>query len=178
MALNKEGLARFWAHVVSLVGSKVDKVDGKGLSTNDFTTTEKEKLAGIADSADSVAVSASLTSGTKIGSVTVNGSATDLYAPAAYSHPTTAGNKHIPSGGSSGQILRWSAAGTAVWGADNNTTYSAATTSADGLMSSADKVKLDGLPTPTTSDAGKFLRVNSAGAYELVAMANAEEATF
>ena len=38
-----------------------------------------------------------------------------------YSHPTTSGNKHIPSGGSSGQILRWSADGTAVWGADNNT---------------------------------------------------------
>ena len=34
----------------------------------------------------------------------------------AYSHPTTSGNKHIPSGGSSGQILRWSADGTAVWG--------------------------------------------------------------
>ena len=39
----------------------------------------------------------------------------------AYSHPTTSGNKHIPSGGSSGQILRWSADGTAAWGADNNT---------------------------------------------------------
>ena len=36
-----------------------------------------------------------------------------------YTHPTTAGNKHIPSGGSSGQILRWSADGTAVWGNDN-----------------------------------------------------------
>lgn len=34
----------------------------------------------------------------------------------AYTHPTTSGNKHIPSGGSSGQILRWSADGTAVWG--------------------------------------------------------------
>lgn len=32
-----------------------------------------------------------------------------------YTHPTTAGNKHIPSGGSSGQILKWSANGTAVW---------------------------------------------------------------
>ena len=32
-----------------------------------------------------------------------------------YVHPTTSGNKHIPSGGSSGQILRWSADGTAVW---------------------------------------------------------------
>ena len=44
-----------------------------------------------------------------------------------YTHPTTSGNKHIPSGGSSGQILRWSADGTAVWGADTNTTYSADT---------------------------------------------------
>lgn len=52
-----------------------------------------------------------------------------------YVHPTTAGNKHIPSGGASGQILRWSADGTAVWGADNNTTYAvfkAATSSAAG----------------------------------------------
>lgn len=32
-----------------------------------------------------------------------------------YTHPTTAGNKHIPSGGSSGQILEWSASGTAKW---------------------------------------------------------------
>lgn len=38
-----------------------------------------------------------------------------------YVHPTTSGNKHIPSGGSSGKILRWSADGTAVWGDDNNT---------------------------------------------------------
>ena len=42
-----------------------------------------------------------------------------------YVHPTTAGNKHIPDGGSTGQILRWSASGTAVWGDDNNTTYTA-----------------------------------------------------
>ena len=31
------------------------------------------------------------------------------------SHPTTAGNKHIPSGGASGQILQYSSSGTAVW---------------------------------------------------------------
>lgn len=63
-----------------------------------------------------------------------------------YSHPTTSGNKHIPSGGASGQILRWSADGTATWGADNNTTYSAVgTTGNPGLMSVADKVKLNGI---------------------------------
>lgn len=38
-----------------------------------------------------------------------------------YVHPTTPGNKHVPSGGSSGQILRWSADGTAVWGKENDT---------------------------------------------------------
>lgn len=51
-----------------------------------------------------------------------------------YTHPTSSGNKHIPSGGSSGQILRWSADGTAVWGADNNTTYGIATNSTNGLI--------------------------------------------
>lgn len=36
-----------------------------------------------------------------------------------YTHPTTSGNKHIPAGGSDGQILRWSADGTAEWGNDS-----------------------------------------------------------
>lgn len=30
-----------------------------------------------------------------------------------YTHPTSAGNKHIPSGGSSGQVLKYSSEGTA-----------------------------------------------------------------
>ena len=50
-----------------------------------------------------------------------------------YSHPTTSGNKHIPAGGSSGQILRWASDGTAAWGNDNNTTYSTGTASTAGL---------------------------------------------
>ena len=33
-----------------------------------------------------------------------------------YIHPTSAGSKHIPAGGSSGQILKWSEDGTAAWG--------------------------------------------------------------
>lgn len=51
-----------------------------------------------------------------------------------YSHPTSSGNKHIPAGGSSGQILRWSADGTAVWGSDYNTwtALKGATADADG----------------------------------------------
>lgn len=66
-------------------------------------------------------------------------------AHTVYTHPTSAGNKHIPAGGSSGQILRWSADGTAVWGNDNNTTYSNATQTTSGLMSDTDKTKLDGI---------------------------------
>ena len=49
----------------------------------------------------------------------------DLDTNTVYTHPTSAGNKHIPAGGAAGQILRWSADGTAMWGADNNTTYTA-----------------------------------------------------
>lgn len=43
-----------------------------------------------------------------------------------YSHPTGSGNNHVPSGGSSGQFLGWSAAGTAKWvnNPNTNTTYS------------------------------------------------------
>lgn len=72
-----------------------------------------------------------------------NDSITIAATNTVYTHPTTAGNKHIPAGGSSGQILRWSADGTAVWGADNNTTYSVATQTSNGLMSADDKGKLD-----------------------------------
>jgi len=32
-----------------------------------------------------------------------------------YTHPTTAGNKHIPTGGASGEFLKYTASGTAVW---------------------------------------------------------------
>lgn len=87
-----------------------------------------------------------------------------------YVHPTTSGNKHIPSGGSSGQVLRWSADGTAVWGDDNNTTYSDATQSTAGLMSATDKTKLDSiasnannytLPNASTSERGGVLMAAS-----------------
>ena len=35
--------------VVDALDTKVDKAEGKGLSTNDYTTDEKEKLAGITE---------------------------------------------------------------------------------------------------------------------------------
>ena len=39
------GLLYLIGKIKTLVGTKVDKVEGKGLSTNDFTTEEKTKLA-------------------------------------------------------------------------------------------------------------------------------------
>lgn len=60
-----------------------------------------------------------------------------------YIHPTTSGYMHIPGGGSSNQILRWSDDGTAIWGDENDTTYSIATTSNDGLMTSTMVANLD-----------------------------------
>lgn len=42
--------------------NKVDKVAGKGLSTNDYTTTEKNKLTGIADGANKTVVDTALSS--------------------------------------------------------------------------------------------------------------------
>lgn len=50
------------AYVSGQVGTKVDKVDGKGLSTNDYTTTEKNKLAGIAEGANKTVVDSALSS--------------------------------------------------------------------------------------------------------------------
>lgn len=58
---------------------------GKGLSSNDYSTTEKAKLAGVEAQANK------------------------------YIHPNTSGNKHVPSGGSSGQVLKWQSDGTAKW---------------------------------------------------------------
>ena len=62
-----------------------------------------------------------------------------------YSHPTIPGYKHIPAGGSTGQILRYESDGTAKWDDEINTTYNEATPSTAGLMSAGDKTKLNGI---------------------------------
>jgi hypothetical protein len=60
--LNESGLSRLWSHIMVKLGDKVDKVDGKGLSTNDYTTSEKNKLSNIADGANKTVVDSSLSS--------------------------------------------------------------------------------------------------------------------
>lgn len=46
--LDKTGTLYVVGKLKELIAGKVDKADGKGLSTNDYTTDEKNKLAGIA----------------------------------------------------------------------------------------------------------------------------------
>jgi hypothetical protein len=62
------------------LNNKVDKVSGKGLSTNDYTTAEKNKLAGIDDNANNYSLpiaTASVLGGVKIGAnVTINADGT------------------------------------------------------------------------------------------------------
>ena len=48
--------------VYTALGNKVDKVSGKGLSENDYTTSEKQKLAGIETGANKTVVDSSLSS--------------------------------------------------------------------------------------------------------------------
>lgn len=90
---------------------------------------------------------------------TVNGHTVNADVPSGakftdtkYTHPTTAGNKHIPAGGASGQILRWSADGTAVWGNDNNTTYSNMTGA-----STTENGKAGLVPAPEKGAADRYL---------------------
>lgn len=110
-----------------------------------MSTSDKSKLDGITSSADAVSFSRALSSGTKIGTITINGTNTDIYAPTAGTSPTysqatsstlglvkigysESGKNYPVELNSSGQMyvnVPWT---------DNNTTYGLATTSANGLL--------------------------------------------
>lgn len=61
-AIGKSALARYHAGVKELLATKVDKIEGMGLSTNDFTNDLKTKLEGIEAGATKTVVEDSLTS--------------------------------------------------------------------------------------------------------------------
>ena len=60
-------------NIANALAGKVDKVNGKGLSTNDFTTAEKEKLAGIEPGANAYVLPAA---GSSLGGVKSGGDVT------------------------------------------------------------------------------------------------------
>ena len=104
------------------LSGKVDKVSGKGLSTNDYTTAEKNKLAGIAAGANKYTHPGYTARSSGLYKITVD-------ATGHVSAVTAVAKADITALGIPG----------------TNTTYSNATTAASGLMSAADKAKLDGI---------------------------------
>ena len=117
--------ANFATTVSNQIGTKVDKVNGKGLSTNDYTTDEKNKLGGIAQGAE---VNQNAFSNVKVGTTTIDsGAKTATLELAAGSNVT----------------LTADASGKKVTIAAKDITYGVASSGADGLMSKGDKAKLD-----------------------------------
>lgn len=131
--LTKDSLSHIWAKLKPMFEGKVDKVDGKGLSTNDYTTAEKNKLSGLSN----------------------------------YTHPTTSGNKHIPAGGKSGQVVGWSADGTGTWVDQKDTTYGVVTDSAPGLMSAAEHTKLAGIAAGANNYSHPTYTAKASGLYKV-----------
>lgn len=140
-----------------------------------MSATDKAKLDGITASADSVAFSRSLTSGTKVGTITINGTATDLYAPtntdtkysdmvgATTSTAGTHGLVPAPAAGAATRYLR----SDGTWQVPPNTTYGVATTGSNGLMSAADKTKLDGIATGANKYTHPSYTTRSSGLYKI-----------
>lgn len=108
--------------VNTALGNKVDKVTGKGLSSNDYTTDEKNKLSGIAAGANKYTHPSHDAHTTGLYKVEVDSKGHVVSATEVKKDDITA--LGIPS---------------------TNTTYSLATTSSNGLMSSTDKSKIDGI---------------------------------
>lgn len=60
--LDETGLAHFWNQILARLNNFVPAESGKGLSSNDYTTVEKEKLAGIEEGANKITVDSALSS--------------------------------------------------------------------------------------------------------------------
>lgn len=139
--LDENGLIYYHSKIKTLLNGKVDKVSGKGLSTNDYTTTEKNKLSGIASGAE---VNQNAFSNVAVGETTVAAdSKTDTLTLAAGSNVSLSAN-------STSDTITISA---------TDTTYSDATQSVHGLMSVNDKKKLDGVATGAEVNQNAFSNV-------------------
>lgn len=116
--LNLDGLDHLLDKLDEKFDKKVDIVSGKGLSTNDYTTNEKTKLAGIASGANKYSLPTA--SSSTLGGVKTTSTVTSNSGYTAC--PIISGVPYYK---------------------DTNTIYSPATTSANGLMSSTDKANLN-----------------------------------
>ena len=161
-------------------GKFVAQESGKGLSTNDYTTAEKTKLSGIAEGANKYVHPSYTAQKSGLYKVTVDAaghvSATTAVAKAditalgipaqdtTYSNMTAAtasaagkaGLVPAPAAGKQASFLR----GDGSWVVPENTTYADATTSTHGLMSAADKTKLNGVATGAQANKIESVKVN------------------
>lgn len=83
--LDYNGVAYLWEKIKAGLSGKVDKVDGKGLSTNDYTAGEKTKLANIASGAQVNVLEGIQKNGT---TVTVTNKIANISVPTATSDLT------------------------------------------------------------------------------------------
>lgn len=116
------------------LSGKVDKVAGKGLSTNDYTTAEKNKLAGIAEGANNYVHPSYTAKASGLYKVTVDATGHVSAVAAVTKDDITA--LGIPG---------------------SDTKYGNATTTNAGLMSAADKAKLDSLVLATEVEVAAML---------------------
>lgn len=143
--LDDNGLLYFWQKLKTALASKVDKVDGKGLSTNDYTTAEKTKLADLSNYTLPTASSSTL-GGIKVGAnLSVDSNGVLSANQGTYTLPTASAS--TLGGVKVGTNLSINASGVL---SATDTKYDPATSSANGLMSSSDKTKLDGFGAANT----------------------------
>ena len=138
-------------HIPSGGSSGQVLVYGGSSGTASWTTLTASDVGAAASDINTGVMS--VTAGSTNGKISVDG--TDV---TAYTHPTTAGNKHIPSGGSTGQILKYSAAGTATWANEYSYTHPS-----DGANTGNFGPSADASPDHSGTFSVPYFTVNSAG---------------
>lgn len=83
--LDKSGLTLLISKIKTALNEKVNVVSGKGLSTNDYTSAEKQKLSGIASGAQANVIESVKVNGTKL---TPSSKAVDVTVPTKISQLT------------------------------------------------------------------------------------------
>ena len=147
--LDKDGVIFLWGKIK---GKFVAKESGKGLSTNDYTTTEKNKLAGIATNANNYnlpTASSTVLGGVKVGtnlsisSGVLNAKDTTYGVMKGATASADGASGLVPAPTQSSEIQYLTNKGE--WASIIFPTYPTATSSLDGLMSRTDKAKLNGI---------------------------------
>lgn len=147
--LDKDGVVFLWGKIK---GKFVAKESGKGLSTNDYTTTEKNKLAGIATNANNYnlpTASSTVLGGVKVGtnlsisSGVLNAKDTTYGVMKGATASADGASGLVPAPTQSSGIQYLTNKGE--WASIIFPTYPTATSSLDGLMSRNDKAKLNGI---------------------------------